>query len=164
MRRGARSNMISSQLLKATRTELKTLDSDRGNQVEKDFILSNWQFFAEDKGAVKGALFQHPKTGNELLQTLGIQNVTIHKVTKEALVKSVLKMEGSEIFNAFMEDVKVFKELTAIFIVSKRALMMSNNQVFNVPGKFMHKLESTGNLPDIYWQWAENLAGKVSFY
>ena len=156
--------MIHSQLLKAVRNEQKVLTAEHSTSIEKDFIVNNWQFFAENKGAVKSALFQHPNTGTELLQTLGLQNVTIHKVKKEVLVKSVIKMENSEIFTTFLEDVKTFRELTAFFVVSKKALVMSNNQILKVPGKFIHKLESNGNLPDIYWQWAEDLIGKVRFY
>lgn len=156
--------MLPSQLFKAVNAEQKVLNEEHNTNIEKDFVVNNWSFFAESKGAVKSALFQHPNTGTELLQTLGLQNVTIHKVKKDVLVKSVLKMENSEIFNKFLEEVKIFRELTVFFVVEKKALVMSNNQILKVPGKFIHKLESNGTLPDIYWQWAEDLAGKVRFY
>ena len=156
--------MISAVLAKAIRDEQKALSKEKEVQKEKDFIMENWMFFAEEKGAVKSALFAHPDNGNEVLQTLGLQNVVIKKVKNEDLVKSLLRMEKSVLLNKFFDEVKLYRELTVFFVTGKRALVMSNNQILKVPGRFCHKLESEGNLPDIYYMWAEDLKGKVTFY
>ena len=156
--------MISSQLLKAVSDEQKVQSKEREVNVEKQFVVDNWEFFAEDKGAVKGALFQHPKDGTELVQMLGLQNVVIRKIKKEVLVSALVKMDGSDVFKLFMKDVQDFREVTTFFVLGKRALVMSNSRVLKVPGKFTHKLESSGTLPDIYYIWADELKGKERFY
>lgn len=156
--------MISFQLLKAVSAEQKVSNKEHETDIEKQFVVDNWAFFAEDKGAVKGALFQHPKDGTELVQTLGIQNMVIRKVKREVLVSALVKMDGSDIFKLFMKDVQDFREVTTFFVLGKRALVMSNSKILKVPGKFTHKLESSGTLPDIYYMWAEDLLGKERFY
>lgn len=157
--------MLNKELLQAIKSENKVLKQERNSDIEKDFIVNNWQFFAETKGAVKGALFQyHPKDGNELLHVMGMPQLAIHKVKKEVLVSAVMEMEGSEIFKKFLQDVKDKGECTAFFVVGKRAIIMSNAMPLVVPGKFIHKFQSQGKLNDIYWQWADNLKEKVRFY
>lgn len=152
-------------VMAATRSETKELQKENSDRIEKDFVVNNWQFFAENKGTVKGALFNgHPKTGTELLQGLGINNAVIHKVKKEVLLRSFINMEESEIFKTFLNDVKTYQELTAFFVVNKTALVMSNTVPLIAPGKFIHKFPSQGKLNDIYWQWAHILLEKVRFY
>lgn len=151
-------------VMRATRSEAKELQKENEAKIEKDFVVNNWQFFAEDKGTVKSALFNHPKNGTELLQTLGINNVVIHKVKKDVLLKSLIDTEKSEIFKQFLDDVKVYQEVTTFFVVNKTALAMSNIVPLTVPGTFIHKFPSQGKLNDIYWQWSHNLLGKVRFY
>lgn len=157
--------MVNRALLKAVKSEMKVLNKEKENQKEVDFIVDNWQFFAEDKGTIKRALFScHPNNGTELLQELGLMQVVTHKIKQDVLVKSVLRMEGSPLFEQFLRDVSTYSEVTSFFILGKRALVMSNSQILKVPGKFIHKFESQGQLKDIYWQWAEDILGKVMFY
>ena len=165
VRRQACSDMLNQELLKAIKSENKVLRQEQSFDIEKDFIVNNWQFFAETKGAVKGALFQYaPQTGTELLQVLGLPQAVIHKVKKEELVKAVMEMETSEVFKLFLQDVQDHGECVSYFVVSKRAIIMSNAMPLVVPGKFIHKFQSQGKLNDIYWQWADNMKGKLRLY
>lgn len=165
MWRQADSYMLNRELIKAMRSEKKELAKEQSFSIEKDFIVNNWQFFAETKGAVKGALFQYnPQTGNELLQVLGLPQTAIHKVKKDDFVKSIMEMEGSVIFNLFLQDVQDKGEVTSFYVVNTKAIVMSNAIPLVVPGKFIHKFQSQGKLNDIYWQWADNLKGKVRLF
>ena len=47
--------MLNTALIKAIKSESKVLQKEQQSELEKDFIVENWQFFAETKGAVKGA-------------------------------------------------------------------------------------------------------------
>lgn len=156
--------MLAKQLVHAIHDEQKVLDKEKDLNIEKSFVIDNWQFFADNKGTVKGALFNSPKSGTEMLQILGIQNVVIKKIKQDVLVKSVIRMEKSPVFESFLKDVQLYKEVTTFFVVGKKALVMSNNQILKVPGKFIHRFESQGALNDIYWMWSDDLLGKVRFY
>ena len=158
-------DMLNQELIKAIKSENKVLQKEHNFEIEKAFIVNNWQFFAETKGAVKGALFKYqPKNGNELMSAMGLLQVCFHKVPKETLIKAVMEMAGSEIFNMFLRDVQDKGECTSFFVVQKRALVVSNNMPLIVPGKSIHKFPSQGKLNDIYWQWADSLKERIRFY
>lgn len=157
--------MLNTALIKAIKSETRELQKEQKLEIEKDFIVDNWQFFAETKGAVKGALLKvHPKNGNELMEALGIPQVCFHKVSKEALIKAVMELADSDIFELFLKDVQDKGECTSFFVVQKRAIAVSNSMPLVVPGKTIHKFPSQGKLNDIYWQWADNLKERIRFY
>lgn len=158
-------SMLNKELIAAIKSESKVLQKEQQSELEKDFIVENWQFFADTKGAVKGALFKaHPKNGNELMEALGISQVCFHKVPKELVVRAVMELSGTEVFKMFLKDVQDKGECTSFFVVQKRAMVISNSVPLVVPGKTIHKFPSQGKLNDIYWQWADNLKERIRFY
>lgn len=148
---------MNTALMSAIASETKVLAEQSERNIEKAFIVDNWSLFSENRWAVK-QLYKEASTADEMLMQLNV-NARVHKISKEDYTKALIDMENSEVFKTFLDDISQTGSGTSFFVVSKKAIAISNAYILSSRGKFIHKLPSEGKLNDIYYIKVENIGG-----
>lgn len=152
-------------LLIALAKEQRERIKSKNNREEVDFMLKNWQIFAESKSdiyaAIKGTI---NLKGSELCSLLGLGEVFVEKCKDCELLAFCYSSKGSKLYKKFITQVTLSKNCTIFFVAGKKAIVVSNKAQLTVDKDFNHRFPSLGSLSDIYWSPVANIAETMRVY
>lgn len=153
------------QLLKAIQSETKALIESSTSKVETDFILKNWQVFAENKSQIYGCL-KHQKnlTGQGLLDLLGLNNCYIERVSKQQLLAACYSFKDSDLYKTYMKYIQRSKSGTAFFIVYTSGIVVTNQFSLEKENMITHILKGNDKVNDLYWAPVKDVSDILRVY
>lgn len=128
-------------------------------------MYAHKNMFVGNREAFKSAVAAcQERSGRELLDKLDLQEICIEKVTEAELLHSCYYFVDSPLYKRFIQHVSKHGGIgTAIFVVNKRGIVVTNTYSLDAYVRVKHVLGSTGKLPGIMWAPVEDLKG-FTFY
>lgn len=157
--------MPNAQLMAALHASTKALREMARDDATYDFVYAHRNMFVSNRESFKAAVSAcQERSGRELLDRLDLQEIHIEKVTEAELLHSCYYFVDSPLYKRFIQHVSKHGGTgTAIFVVSKRGIVVTNKYNLDAYVRVKHILGSTGKLPDIMWAPIEELKG-FTFY
>ena len=157
--------MPNAQLMAALQASTKALREMARDDATYDFVYAHRNMFVSNRETFKAAVAAcQERSGRELLDRLDLQEIHIEKVTEAELLHSCYYFVDSPLYKRFIQHVSKHGGTgTAIFVVSKRGIVVTNKYTLDAYVRVKHILGSTGRLPDIMWAPIEDLKG-FTFY
>lgn len=157
--------MPNAQLMAALHASTKALREMARDDATYDFVYAHKNMFVSNREAFKAAVAAcQERSGRELLDRLDLQEIGIEKVTEAELLHSCYHFVDSPLYRRFIQLVSRHGGIgTAIFVVNKRGIVVTNKYSLDAYVRVKHVLGSTGKLPDIMWAPVEDLKG-FTFY
>lgn len=157
--------MPNAQLMAALHASTKALREMARDDATYDFVYAHRNMFVSNRESFKAAVSTcQERSGRELLDRLDLQEIHIEKVTEAELLHSCYYFVDSPLYKRFIQHVSKHGGTgTAIFVVSKRGIVVTNKYNLDAYVRVKHILGSTGKLPDIMWAPVEDLKG-FTFY
>lgn len=157
--------MPNAQLMAALHASTKALREMARDDATYDFVYAHRNMFVSNRETFKAAVSAcQERSGRELLDRLDLQEICIEKVTEAELLHSCYYFVDSPLYKRFIQHISKHGGTgTAIFVVSKRGIVVTNKYNLDAYVRVKHILGSTGKLPGIMWAPIEDLKG-FTFY
>lgn len=157
--------MPNAQLMAALQASTKALREMARDDATYDFVYAHRNMFVSNRESFKAAVSAcQERSGRELLDRLDLQEIHIEKVTEAELLHSCYYFVDSPLYKRFIQHVSRHSGTgTAIFVINKRGIVVTNKYNLDSYVRVKHVLGSTGKLPDIMWAPVEDLKG-FTFY
>ena len=157
--------MPNAQLMAALHASTKALREMARDDATYDFVYAHKNMFVSNRETFKAAVAAcQERSGRELLDRLDLQEINIEKVTEAELLHSCYYFVDSPLYKRFIQHVNKHGGIgTAIFVVNKRGIVVTNKYNLDAYVRVKHVLGSTGKLPGIMWAPVEDLKG-FTFY
>lgn len=157
--------MPNAQLMAALHASTKALREMARDDATYDFVYAHKNMFVSNRETFKAAVAAcQERSGRELLDRLDLQEICIEKVTEAELLHSCYYFVDSPLYKRFIQNVSKHGGTgTAIFVVNKRGIVVTNKYSLDAYVRVKHVLGSIGKLPDIMWAPVEDLKG-FTFY
>lgn len=157
--------MPNAQLMAALQASTKALREMARDDATYDFVYAHKNMFVSNRETFKAAVAAcQERSGRELLDRLDLQEICIEKVTEAELLHSCYYFVDSPLYKRFIQHVSKHGGIgTAIFVVNKRGIVVTNKYNLDSYVRVKHALGSTGKLPDIMWAPVEDLKS-FTFY
>ena len=157
--------MPNAQLMAALHASTKALREMARDDATYDFVYAHRNMFVSNRETFKAAVSAcQERSGRELLDRVDLQEICIEKVTEAELLHSCYYFVDSPLYKRFIQHISKHGGTgTAIFVVSKRGIVVTNKYNLDAYVRVKHILGSTGKLPGIMWAPIEDLKG-FTFY
>lgn len=145
-------------VLTALAVEQRARLKSKQNREEVDFILKHWQIFAENKSDIFAAIKGTSNlNGSDLCALMGIGEVFVEKCKDSELLAFCYSAKGTKLYKNFIEHLKDSRNCTVFYVAGKKAIAITNKAQLIATADFTHRLQSLGELADLYWAPVANI-------